>query len=478
MGLYKNITNKTISELSQTVFSILSSPDVKNRIFPIMGVTEEIFTAAESVNVISRQDVSLYSPSLAFLTVGDNEELGYKIGDVLYLDALKSNPDAVPGDRPVYKQGGVWVTKNGYVITSEDSQKCIAIDVANAAASGTLFCASPYPTVSEYKAYWMQRVSKEYLPLEDTKDSQISFAADWGASKVDILTLNAYSTICKVLSEAASYSISHVDWINYRVYANIAETYERTYETAPEQYERLCNFVRRVLAPQDFSYISRITQTGAPLSFEEYALSAPPMDQLLLKILYKHIDAAAKSAKAVKAKKTAQSPAQPQKEEKKGWSWGFFNRFVAETREEPRRVEQAAQVEPDPKVQERAKLAAEIKHTLLLKDSLMAFCGSGSPELAKALLEKLEAFFELIETKEDFKIVEKLFEGAAGIRSTPEFLQFAEGKKKYYVELKNIPSNITQWLEDHTDAGAIMDVVAADAQYAKLVREAGTTAYL
>ena len=108
----------------------------------------------------------------------------------------------------------------------------------------------------------------------------------------------------------------------------------------------------------------------------------------------------------------------------------------------------------------------------------MAFCGSGSPELAKALLEKLEAFFELIETKEDFKIVEKLFEGAAGIRSTPDFLQFAEGKKKYYAELKNIPSNITQWLEDHTDAGAIMDVVAADAQYAKMVRDAGTTAYL
>ena len=99
-------------------------------------------------------------------------------------------------------------------------------------------------------------------------------------------------------------------------------------------------------------------------------------------------------------------------------------------------------------------------------------------DFAPALLEKLEAFFELIETKEDFKIVEKLFEGAAGIRSTPEFLQFAEGKKKYYAELKNIPSNITKWLEDHTDAGAIMDVVAADAQYAKLVRDAGTTAYL
>ena len=125
---------------------------------------------------------------------------------------------------------------------------------------------------------------------------------------------------------------------------------------------------------------------------------------------------------------------------------------------------------------EEKNLAIEIKHMLMLKDSLTDFCSinaSGAKEeMIQILKKKIATFFDILQDKNNYALIEKLFAGAAEIRKTPNFAALSKDKCEYYKSLSSrVPVSLNKWLNEHADMGAIMDSVSADKKYVELKYE-------
>ena len=446
MALY-NISNNTLHEITASFFSILDSEILGRRLRTIISIVDEVIHAAGDIDSLSSNDISIYNVSFNKLKIDNRTLLGYRFGDIKYLTALKHNPEALPGDRPEYRKGCLWYTPEGWCIVPHGEDEGIIIDLKKASGNDQIFCSAPNAhDVQDIKQYWLQRGGKEYIPISEIKCGEIAFNEDWKISQVDIFSLTAFSVLAKIYSEAAEMSISHVDWINYRLCALMSDIRNNT-ETYGE-YETLYNFLSRILYVQDLTCMTRLTGTGSGFTFEEYVMSAPPMDRMLMEMLYKHIDASLKQQKNINAGSDVSK-----------WDWKRLRNLNDKQHEN-----------------EEKNLAIEIKHMLMLKDSLTDFCSinaSGAKEeMIQILKKKIATFFDILQDKNNYALIEKLFAGAAEIRKTPNFAALSKDKCEYYKSLSSrVPVSLNKWLNEHADMGAIMDSVSADKKYVELKYE-------
>lgn len=441
MPNYEANTIESLQRVSLPYFEILEKEPGKSRVRAVLAVLDEITSAAVSIEAASAEDVPRACPSFEILELprDGGSRTAYRLGGA----AMKAGSG---GD---YMEGCLWLARDGFLFTPRLEERRGSVGtyflsgLTEPCADGVLICS---PAAGGTSEFWTQKTSELYLPVEEGRlDGWVSFSESWGVSKADRFTLSAYVLAAAMMGKAAELSVSHVDWINYRLASLLSGQ-----EAAPkEMQEAARDFIKRLVCPEDMAFMERTASCGGPVTFEEYACAAPPMDRIVFELLYKRLDAFSRTGRAA--------------------------RGAASVEEERRRAAGQAGADEARKDEERDGLARDIKRALLLEGALKDYCGAaqGNEEAKAALLGKIEEFFKSIEESEDFTIIRKLFGGAAEIRATSRFDEYAKARREFYLGLPGrVPESLRLWLSEKNDAGAVMDAVAAERKYYELIEYA------
>lgn len=429
--MYNNIAEKSLQEITSVVFHALNKAETKMR--PILEGIEEIKRSVNAIGININNHSAFYQFSSFYGGV-----LGYKLGDILYLTAIEKTRN-IRGDHPKYAKGYLWYSKNGFFITNEhDVIVDTYVNLNRAMADKSVYCGSPNGLLN-VKQYWISRISSKYLPGDSVLIDAINTPED--LYSFDLFTLSAYSIILNAYKDASS----NIDWLNYRLCAVINQLYN---EGKMEQVGELYLFLRRIIYDPDLNSIIRLGRTGVAFDFNTYMLLAPPMDNMISKILYKHINTAVKGTEI----KYSQG-----EESLHGWDY-YWNNFddrsgFSATPKDTFSTEQDS-----------------FKQTLFVKDALTEFCETVQD--SETILAKIQIFFNVLEDRKDFRAIEKIFKGTEKILNSTKYKNLAKEKQEHYKMLgEKLPTNLDSWLKTVVYTNSMMDPVNADIIYSRLITD-------
>lgn len=422
-----NIAESSLQEITSVIFHMLNRAETKMQ--PIITAAEEIINSAKIIGI----NINNYS---AFHQFSPSGILGYKIGEILYLRTIEKNLSVTKGEHSKYLKGYLWYSKEGFFITNNQNviiDTCVNLN--QTIADKSVYCGSPNGLLN-VKQYWLSCAGPKYLPLGSAPINAINIPEDFYS--FDLFTLSAYSIILNAYKEA------DIDWLNYRLCALISRLYN---ENKTNQIRELYLFLNRIIYDPDLNNIMRLGKARTAFDYDTYLQLTPPMDQVISKILYKHINTAVKNAEPTPVE---------QEDILHGWNY-YRNNFNDES---------GFSVNPGD-LQEHDLFSKQFKKTLFVKDALAELCASiPNSEV------KINIFFNAIEERKDFSPIEKIFEGIEKIKNSAEYKRLAGEKQEHYEMLREkIPSNLNNWLKTESNMISTIDSANIDTIYSRLIAD-------